>query len=111
MQTKKCQPEGEQIMPETRINLISGIIYWPVGWDFLICIDLTDHLTYIRTHVHGEDIIKLWGCACNSVRCQQKLSYAMHMAKTDHLHGCIVHAARIYLRSLIGAPTYRIRPN
>ena len=35
MQTEKSQPEGKRIIPETKF---SGIIRWPDGWDFPICI-------------------------------------------------------------------------
>ena len=36
MQTEKSQSEGKRIMPECSVNLVSGIIRWPEGWDFSV---------------------------------------------------------------------------
>ena len=38
MQTEKSQLEGKRIMPETRFYLVSGIIRWPEGWNFSVCV-------------------------------------------------------------------------
>ena len=40
MQTEKSRPEGERITRITKFpaNLVSGIIRWPEGWDFSVCI-------------------------------------------------------------------------
>ena len=38
MQTKKFQPEGKRIIPQTRFIEFPGIIRWHEGWYFSVCI-------------------------------------------------------------------------
>ena len=64
MPTKKCQPEGKRMMPETRfteksqpevkrvmpgneINLVSGITRLPSGWDFSVWSEANDWLFFL----------------------------------------------------------------
>ena len=50
MQTKKSQPEGKRMMPETRFSDFFGMIRWPESLDFLVCIGdryLIIFLTYV----------------------------------------------------------------
>ena len=34
MQTKKSQPSGQRIMPETRLTLLPAFSVYPPGWEF-----------------------------------------------------------------------------
>ena len=73
---------------------------------------LTDHLPSLIRHAHGEDI--------DHAARKRKLQDANIIVEDAHkhsampctslrlfrLHGCVVHAAEIHLRSLIGTRTY-----